>query len=80
MLLECTIDRSELKRLQSHMFIHKFAYNYLLNGGDVFRLQKLMIHNDISITKGYLNLSLEDLQVGFEEHNIRGFDKDQEAY
>ncbi|MBN7771831.1 tyrosine-type recombinase/integrase [Clostridium aminobutyricum] len=58
-----------IEKTSIHMFRHSFAYNYLLNGGDVFRLQKLMTHNDISTTKEYLNLSLEDLQVDFEEYN-----------
>ncbi|WP_051280131.1 tyrosine-type recombinase/integrase [Anaerovorax odorimutans] len=58
-----------IEKTSIHMFRHTFAYNYLMNGGDVFRLQKLMTHSDISTTKEYLNLSLEDLEKDFEVYN-----------
>ncbi len=52
-----------------HMFRHSFAKNYLLNGGDVFRLQKLLCHSDIKVTKEYLDLSIEDIQQNYETVN-----------
>jgi len=52
-----------------HMFRHSFAKNYLLNGGDVFRLQKLLCHSDIKVTKEYLDLSVKDIQQNYESVN-----------
>lgn len=52
-----------------HSFRHTFAKFYIKNGGDVFRLQKLMGHSDISITRIYVNLFAEDIKEGYEDIN-----------
>ncbi|MDF4189561.1 tyrosine-type recombinase/integrase, partial [Ligilactobacillus salivarius] len=39
--------RLKLDELHPHMFRHTFARNYLLNGGDIFTLQKILDHADI---------------------------------
>jgi len=52
-----------------HLFRHSFAQRYLLSGGDIFRLQKLMCHNDIRSTKEYLDLCTNDLKVNYEKFN-----------
>jgi len=41
----------------------------LLNGGDLARLQRLLCHSDISTTKEYLNLIIDDLQQDFDSLN-----------
>lgn len=53
----------------SHALRHSFAKMYLMNGGDVFRLQKLLGHKDISVTRKYLDLLPEDLKQGYDELN-----------
>lgn len=40
-----------------------------MNGGDVFRLQKLMCHKEIETTKGYLNLTTDDLGQDYDALN-----------
>lgn len=55
-----------VERTSIHAFRHTFARNYLLAGGDVFRLQRLMCHSDISVKKEYLNLTVEDLAMNFD--------------
>ena len=37
----------DIPKLHPHMFRHTFARNYILNGGDVFTLQKILDHADI---------------------------------
>lgn len=52
-----------------HLYRHTYAKSYLMNGGDICRLQKLLCHSDITITKEYLNLIVDDLQVDYDMYN-----------
>jgi len=52
-----------------HLFRHSYAQRYLLSGGDVFRLQKLMCHSDLRSTKEYLELCTDDLKVNYDRFN-----------
>lgn len=52
-----------------HAFRHTFAKMFILNGGDAFRLQKLLGHSDISVTKEYVELFGNDLSIGFDKLN-----------
>lgn len=38
----------------AHKFRHTFAVNYLLNGGDVYKLSRLMGHTSVSTTERYV--------------------------
>ena len=58
------VDRTSI-----HLFRHTYAKKYLMNGGDVFRLQKLMCHKSIETTKGYLNLNIGDLEQDYDKLN-----------
>lgn len=51
-----------VEKTSIHLFRHTFAKNYLLNGGDVFKLQKMLGHSTLDITKNYVNLYCTDLR------------------
>lgn len=52
-----------------HAFRHTFAKGIVKNHGDVFRLQKLMIHQDLQTTKKYVDLFSTDLEEGYSNYN-----------
>lgn len=48
-------------RCSPHTFRHTSAVSYLRAGGDVFSLQKLLGHEDLSMTRRYAELSQSDV-------------------
>ena len=52
-----------------HLFRHTFAKKWIMSGGDVFRLQKILGHSSITVTKEYLNIFDTDLNKDFEKYN-----------
>ncbi len=49
-------------RCSPHTFRHTFAKNYLLNGGDIFSLQKILGHSSLASVRIYLNLFAVDIK------------------
>lgn len=49
-----------------HAFRHTFARNWIRNTGDVFRLQKILGHSTLEMTRRYVNMFSEDLKEGYE--------------
>lgn len=65
-----TYNRSRgVNKTSIHLFRHSYAKNYLNNGGDVFKLKKLMTHSDLKSTERYLNLMIDDIQQNYREYN-----------
>lgn len=50
------------KRVSPHVLRHQFCRDYILNGGDIFTLQRIVGHADISTTRKYIQFTTEDLQ------------------
>ena len=53
-----------------HSFRHTFALNYLRKGGSEFRLQKVLGHSSLEMTRRYANLVTEDLQAVHERVSL----------
>jgi len=49
------------KRLGPHTCRHTFARSFLLNGGDLLTLQRILGHTSLEVVKLYVNLRTEDL-------------------
>jgi integrase/recombinase XerD len=49
-------------RCSPHTCRHSFAKNYLMNGGDIFSLQKILGHSSLASVRIYLNLFASDIK------------------
>jgi integrase/recombinase XerD len=49
-------------RCSFHTLRHSFALAYVKHGGDVFRLQRILGHAKLDMSRRYVNLNLTDLQ------------------
>jgi integrase/recombinase XerD len=56
-------------KTSAHLYRHTFAKKWILNGGDVFRLQKILGHSDLSVVKEYANMYGADLSINFDKFN-----------
>lgn len=53
-----------------HRYRHTFAKKWILIGGNMVTLQKVLRHSSLEITQNYLNLLVSDIQKDVEEFNI----------
>lgn len=56
-------------RVSAHTWRHTFAKMFLLNGGDVFTLQKILGHEDIKSTRIYVNLTDIEIKTQNDKYN-----------
>ncbi len=52
-----------------HRYRHSFAKLYLENGGNVFKLQKLLSHTTLDIVKEYVEIFTSDLKTNYDNYN-----------
>lgn len=50
-----------------HGLRHSFALNYIRYGGNQFKLQKILGHSTLEMTRRYVELATEDLKEDFEQ-------------
>jgi site-specific recombinase XerD len=60
---------SGVKRLHAHLFRHTFAVKYLMNGGDLVTLQRILGHEPLEVTKRYLSLSSAQVQLRYDSYS-----------
>jgi len=60
---------ADIKAPALHDFRRSFAIHYLRNGGDIFTLQKLMGHKDLTVLRRYLALTDSDTAAAHAKHS-----------
>lgn len=55
------------KRVSPHSLRHQFCRDYILNGGDVFTLQRIVGHKNIQTTRKYVQMTGADLKDQHEK-------------
>lgn len=58
-----------VEKTSAHLYRHTFAKKWIMNGGDVFRLQKLLGHSDLAVTREYVNIFGVDLSENYSQFN-----------
>lgn len=53
-----------------HAFRHTFAKNYIMTGGNAFKLQQHLGHSSLAVTQNYVALYGNVLQKDFDTHSI----------
>lgn len=61
--------RRGVDKTSIHLFRHTFAKKWILAGGDVFRLQKILGHSTMDVVKEYVNMFGDDLKKEFDKFN-----------
>lgn len=52
-----------------HGLRHTFAKNWILNEGNIFKLQNVLGHSNLEMTRRYVKLCAEDLKADYESHS-----------
>jgi site-specific recombinase XerD len=56
-------------RLHPHLLRHTMAVRYLMEGGDVFSLQKILGHESLEMTRRYVELAASHVQVQHKKYS-----------
>lgn len=59
-----------ISKTSVHLFRHCFAKNFVLQGGDIIRLQKWLGHSSLEMSRRYCNLYDTDLANDFQKYNL----------
>ena len=58
-----------VEKTSIHLFRHTFAKNWVMNGGDIFRLQKILGHSSLEMVKEYVSMFGMDIKENFDSFN-----------
>jgi integrase/recombinase XerD len=53
-----------------HRYRHTFAKQWIVNGGNVVSLSKILGHSNLQITQNYINLLVSDVTKEVDELNL----------
>lgn len=62
--------RRGIEKTGIHRYRHTFAKQWILNGGNVVSLSKLLGHSSLDITQNYINLLVSDVAKQVDEINV----------
>ncbi len=71
------VDRSGVKLPQgqcAHILRHTFASHFIMNGGNILTLQKILGHSTINMTMRYAHLAPDHLEDAVRFNPVNGFD------
>lgn len=69
-----------VKKTSVHVYRHTFAKQWILNGGDIFRLQKILGHSSMEMVRNYVEMFSNDLSKNFQQFNpLDNFVKDKKG-
>ncbi|GGG15717.1 tyrosine-type recombinase/integrase [Paenibacillus aceti] len=60
---------TETTKVTPHRFRDYFITNYLVNGGDLFTLQRIVAHADIKTTQGYVRVNEEVMRDSHSQYS-----------
>ena len=60
-------NKRGVDKTSAHALRHTYAKMYIMNGGDVLRLQKILGHSSLEMTRHYVNLFGADLKKGYDD-------------
>ena len=66
----CSYNKSRgIKTTSIHVFRHTYARMWIVAGGNMFSLQRLLGHSTLEMTKQYVNLYSNDLKNNYNDLN-----------
>lgn len=69
-MLYCYNKNRGVERTGIHRYRHTFAKQWVINGGSVVALSRLLGHSNLSITENYINLLVSDMAKQVDELNL----------
>ena len=63
-------ERIGLKEIHPHMLRNNFSKRFLMNGGNIYTLSKILGHSSVTVTEeAYLDLQSEDLRLQYQMYS-----------
>lgn len=59
----------DVEQTNIHGLRHSFARSWIINGGNQFKLQRIMGHKNLSMTNRYVKLFAQDLKTDYESYS-----------